>query len=145
MLTFSDEIIGLVYEDRVVIIVYLACSKSFEIIFLKILIEKLLKYGLDDQIERDATDRDLDKLKWWAHADLMNTNKAKCTVLHLGCSNPKDGQRLDNEKIESSPEEKDLGLLANKELSMTQQCVLAAQKVNHTMSCDKSNAISRSR
>jgi len=59
--------------------------------------------------------------------------------------NPKDKSRLGREWIESSPEEKDLGMLVGRNLNMTQQCVFTAPQANGTLGCIPSTMGTRAR
>jgi len=57
---------------------------------------------------------------WWLSVDF----------LHLGWGNPKHRYGMGREWLESSPEEKDLGVSVSERSNLSWQCVFAAQKAS---------------
>jgi len=69
----------------------------------------------------------------------MRFNRGKCRVLHLGRNNPMHQYRLGADLLE-----RNLGVLVDDRLTMSQQCALAAKKANGILGCIKKSVVSRS-
>ncbi|KAF7245694.1 RNA-directed DNA polymerase from mobile element jockey [Varanus komodoensis] len=89
--------------------------------------------------------KDLDRLWKWAGDNRMAFNVDKCKVLHLGHENGCHKYRLGDKWLESSTCERDLGVLVDCRLNMSQQCDAVVKRANATLGCIARSVASRSR
>ncbi|PKU46335.1 rna-directed dna polymerase from mobile element jockey-like [Limosa lapponica baueri] len=102
--------------------------------------------GAVDSLEgQEALQRDLGRLKHRVMIDGMKFRKSKCQILHLVWSNARHKCKLGEECLESSPAERDLGVLVDSRLNRSQQCVLAATRANRILGCIEHSTTSRSK
>ena len=73
----------------------------------------------------------------------MKFNKNQ--ILHLGRGNPGYTYTLGDERLESSPTERDLGSWVDDKFNMSHQCVPAARRANHVLGCMKHSTANQSR
>ncbi|GAB0175891.1 mitochondrial enolase superfamily member 1 [Grus japonensis] len=71
-----------------------------------------------------AIQRNLDRLEKWVKRNLMKFNKEKCRVLYLGRNNPMHQYMLRATQMENSSTEKDLRILVDATLNISQQSTL---------------------
>jgi len=74
-----------------------------------------------------------------------NFSKGKCRVLHLGRNNLMHQHRLGTDLLESNSVERDLGVLVDDTLTMSQQCALIAKKASGILGCIKKSVATRPR
>ncbi|KAK4824361.1 LOW QUALITY PROTEIN: hypothetical protein QYF61_014021 [Mycteria americana] len=93
--------------------------------------------------ESHGEQKDLDRPEEWANKNLMKFNKDKCKVFHLGKHNPGGQHRLGSTQLGSSSVERDLGVLVDNKLNMSEQCAAAAKQANRMLGCINKGITSR--
>ncbi|KAF7238311.1 RNA-directed DNA polymerase from mobile element jockey [Varanus komodoensis] len=89
--------------------------------------------------------KDLDRLWKWAGDNKMAFNVDKRKVLHLGHRNSCHKYRLGDKWLESSTCERDLGVLVDCRINMSQPCDAVVKRANATLGCIARSVASRSR
>ncbi|KAK4832341.1 hypothetical protein QYF61_021870 [Mycteria americana] len=73
-----------------------------------------------------AIQRGLDRLEKWVNRNIIKFSERKCKVLHLARNNPRHQYTLGADQLESSLAEKDLEVLVDTKLNMSQRCAPVA-------------------
>ena len=72
----------------------------------------------------------LDRLETWSQDWQLLFNRGKCKVMHFGKKNTRQQYTMGGHTLESSKQEKDLGVLIDDSLKPSAQCAKAASKAN---------------
>ena len=99
---------------------------------------------------RTVMQEDIDKLSDWSGTWLLKFNTNKCSVMHLGRTNPKHTYNMrDNDgmyqKLEETEVEKDLGVYVDNKLSFHQHVNTAVNKATRILGVIKRTVTSRSK
>ena len=93
----------------------------------------VLKFADDTKISSNSQQelqRDLDTAVKWAQTWQMQFNTSKCKVMHVGHRNERAIYNMGNHRLEEVEEEKDLGVLIHRTLSVSNNCAVAVKKAN---------------
>ncbi|CAM5162260.1 unnamed protein product [Natator depressus] len=93
--------------------------------------------------DRITIQNDLDKLEKWCEVNRMKFSKDKCKVLHLGRNNQLHRYKMRNDCVGRSSVEKDLGVIVDHKLNMSQQCKTVAKKATIILGCISRSIVSK--
>lgn len=93
---------------------------------------------VENENDRAAMQRDIDNLMEWTDTWQMQFNAGKCKVLHVGRNNPgysytMGGYAPAGTVLETTVEEKDVGVMIHSSLKPSAQCAKAAKKANQVL------------
>ncbi|KAK4824608.1 hypothetical protein QYF61_016877 [Mycteria americana] len=107
----------------------------------------LMKFADDTKLSGEVDtvegNEDLDRLEEWANKNLTKFNKDKCKFLHLGKHNPGVQHKMEFTRLGSSSMERDLGVLVDNKLNMSEQCAAVAKQANRMLGCINKGITSR--
>ena len=77
--------------------------------------------------------RDIDRLSQWSKEWQLRFNEKKCKVMHLGHKNTNNTYTMNNSLLESTEDEKDLGVITDNHLNYKKHVISAVNKASRML------------
>lgn len=104
--------------------------------------------SVGSEIERQELQSDLNRLVEWSEKWQLKFHAGKCKVLHLGYNNPQEDYSLEGTLLQTTHEEKDLGVVIDEELKFTRHVAektktasMVLNRIQHTFECKDAETI----
>ena len=94
--------------------------------------------------DRNKIQNHLDRLEHWAENNRMKFNREKCKVLLLRKRNQLHSYKMGDTWLSNTTSEKDLGIVIDHNLCMSQQCDVATKKANAILGSINRSIVSKS-
>jgi hypothetical protein len=88
---------------------------------------------VEKDADRQRLQDDIKALEIWSCKWQMEFNAAKCKVMHVGRTNPKFQYEMNCQALESTVQEKDLGVIITDSLKSSSNCHAAYKKANRVL------------
>ena len=111
--------------------------------FCKLFADDCKLYGIKNEDGENSMQSDLSNMELWSERWQLSFNASKCKVLHFGSRNKKDIYHLNNQKLEVSTFEKDLGVNIDNELKFHIHTSSATKKANQILGVIKKSYVTR--
>ena len=83
--------------------------------------------------DKETVQHDINKLVEWTKKWQMQFNPDKCTVIHFGCHNPNNEYQIEGKTLKSVTQQRDLGIIINKDLKWEKQVEKSCKKANRVL------------
>ena len=100
-------------------------------------------YGAIDNEEDRKLQADLANLEQWSKDWQLPFNATKCKVMHFGRRNPQNSFTMNGHTLESTTQEKDLGVIIDDTLKFHVHTAAAAKKANQVLGIIKKSYVTR--
>ena len=94
--------------------------------------------------DRNKVQNDLDRMKHFTKSNRMKFNRDKCKILHLRKRNQFHSYKIGDTWISKTMSEKDLEIVVDHKLNMSQHCDVATKKANAILGCINRSVFSKS-
>ena len=116
----------------------MTCQKKSSIVC-KLFADDCKLYGIVNSTDQNKLQQDFLNLERWSELWQLPFNSSKCKVMHFGHQNPRHQYYLNDQMLDETDREKELGVIIDDKLKFHAYAAAAKQMANQILGLIKKN------